>query len=150
MEPSGRFRNHSGMFFDVGMVRSALKGDIEGDFNFVVRWRFQPAAENPRSSQFGVDGFMAAFAGTNGPGAAGFAGLAFRIIVLSFPKRFADGMDGRQIENIKTHFGDSRQGRLAIFERAVLPSAPSERGKSSYHALKRASGGSTVTRSSCA
>src|SRR5437867_317053 len=62
---------------------------------------------------------VAAFFGTNGPRAAGFAGRRFARIVLSFPVRVTNWMNRRKVKNIESHFGDFGQYLLAVFEGAA-------------------------------
>ena len=67
-----------------------------------------------------MDRRVAAFFRTDGPGAAGIAGLRGGGVVFAFAKSGADGMDRRQIEDVETEARDVVEARLNVFEGSVV------------------------------
>ncbi len=74
-----------GMLFDVGMVRRALEGEIEGDFDAVAAGGLDQRVEILERAKFRVNRFVAAFARADGPGTADFVERS--LVTLFFPLR---------------------------------------------------------------
>ena len=55
------------MFLHIGMVGGTLNGDIQGDFDAVFLGFLNQMAEVLQSAKLGMDGFVPAFLGTDGP-----------------------------------------------------------------------------------
>ena len=93
-----------------------------------------------KRAQLRVNRLVAAFLRTDSPRAAHVVRLGLGGVVLSFAKRLADRMNGRQIQHVESHFGDVGQASLDIFQRAMLTpgSGAQDRGNISYQALNRA------------
>src|ERR1700735_4907706 len=53
-----------------------------------------------------MDSFMTTFARTYGPRTSGVGRVDLQAIIFSFSSSATDGMDGRKVQNIKTHVGD--------------------------------------------
>src|SRR5215475_409714 len=79
----------------------------------------EESAEVVQRSQMRVNGFMSAFGRSDGPWTADIMRLGGHRIVLSFSERVPDGMNRREINDVKTHGGYVGQPLLAILERAV-------------------------------
>ena len=62
---------------------------------------------------------MASLLGADRPRAAWLARLRAGRVVASFPVRLADGVDGRQVEDVEAHVRDVGQAVLEVAERAV-------------------------------
>jgi hypothetical protein len=61
---------------------------------------------------------------TDGPRAAGIVGLGLRGIVLPLPVRFADGMDGGEVDDVEAHLLDAGQALGRVVKRGVLIVVP--------------------------
>ena len=69
------------MFRDIGMIRRALKSDVQGDFDVKFFGFRDEALEIRQRSQLGVNGLVAAFFGADGPGAADVVGAGREHII---------------------------------------------------------------------
>ena len=113
------------MLGDPGVIGRALEGDVEGELHVVLLRGGYEVVEVVQGAKFRVDGFMAAFYagrgfGADSPGAAVVAFKGGGGIVLAFAEGGADGMDGRQIEDVEAHGGDFRQLQLDVCQGAVF------------------------------
>jgi hypothetical protein len=61
---------------------------------------------------------VATLVGTDGPWAAGVVGVGGEGVVATLAKRLADGMDGRQVDDVEAHLGDGGQPLHRSFEPA--------------------------------
>src|SRR5882724_10624056 len=91
------------MFLGIGVVHSALKGNINRHFEPVPFGFGDEMPEIFQRSQLWMDRFVTAFFGTDGPGAADIVRLRGDRIVFSFSERAADRMDRRKIDDIESH-----------------------------------------------
>ena len=66
------------------------------------------AAEVFQRTQVGVHGFVAALIGADGPWAARLAGRGLAVVG-ALAVRAADGVDGRQVDDVEPHAADVRQ-----------------------------------------
>ena len=106
------------------MVGRTLEGNVQGDFNAERSCLGDQPLKILERSELWVYRFVAAFAGANGPRASRVIGLANRVIISPFSKRFAYGMNRWQVKHVETHFCDARQLEFTIFEGPVLAGFP--------------------------
>ena len=108
-----------GMFLDPGMVGRALEGDVECQFHAVGVRSCNQVIEVCEGSEFGMDGLVAAFGRADRPGATLVVGVGGGGIVAAFAEGHADGVDGRQVEDVEAHGGDFGEKKLDVGEGAV-------------------------------
>src|SRR5260370_513412 len=108
-----------GMLVHVGMVGRALEGDVHGDLEAVVARLGEQLAEVGGGPQLGQDRLVSPRRAADRPGAADVAGLGHRAVVLALAVGEADGVDGRQVEDVEAHLGDVRQACDDVAEGAV-------------------------------
>src|SRR4030043_536401 len=73
--------------------------------------------------ELGMDGPMPSLFRSNGPRTSHIIRICLKDIVLPFSVRPPNRMDGREVEDVKTHPRDLGKNLLAILERSVLPRA---------------------------
>ena len=76
------------------------------------------ASKSARVPRSGLNGFVAAEFGADGPGAAGVGGVGGCGVVAALAEGFADGVDGRDIEDVETHGSDGGKEGLNVGEGA--------------------------------
>ena len=108
------------MLPDIRVVRRPLEGNVQGHFQVDLPGPGHKMPEIFQGAQLRVHRLMPAFGRADGPGRAHVLGFGHRLVILALAVGAADGVDGRQIENIEAHPGDVRQPRLTVFEGAVL------------------------------
>ena len=108
-----------GMLLDVGMVRGALVGKVEGDLEPIFFGLPHELPEVSQSAELRMDRFVPAFFRADGPGAAGIAGPGHNGIVLPLAKGPSYRVNRRKVEHIKAHRGDIGKPSLAILEGAM-------------------------------
>ncbi len=104
------------MLLHVGMIRRALKCNIQSDFKPVSIGAGDKFLEIFLCSQLRINGGMAALIGANRPGAAYIIRLRRDGIVLPFPECLSDRMDWREVHDIETHGGNVGKPGLAVAE----------------------------------
>jgi len=107
------------MFLHIGMVGGTLKGNVQGDLDPPLAGCVNQPSEIVERAKLRVNGFVPALLRTDSPRAAHVVHLSLGSVVLSFSECLADGMNRRQIQHIKSHFGNVRQPCLDIFQRPV-------------------------------
>src|SRR5437879_2491906 len=101
------------------MVGRALERDVERDGQAVLTRRSHEPAEVFQRAQLRVDRLVPALIGPDGPRAARLVGLCPDAVVRALAMRAADGVDGREVEDVEAHAGDVGQPVLDLAERAV-------------------------------
>src|SRR2546427_8935349 len=104
----------------IGMIGGALEGDVESYFYPILLGCGDQAAEIVQSPELLMDGRMPAGSRPNGPGTAWIIGGGHGGIVLALAVDLANRMNGRQIQDVKTHTRQVGQTCLAILEGSVL------------------------------
>src|SRR5437773_355368 len=94
------------MFPHVRVIRRALIGDIQRDFDSVIPRDSGEAAEIVERSKLWVNRFVAAFGASDRPGTSRILRGTFGGIVPPFTMRGADWMNRREVEHIETHRGN--------------------------------------------
>src|SRR5207249_1427415 len=102
--------------------------DVEREVDLLLRCRRDQTTEAGQRAQLLVDRLVAALFRAYRPGAAGLSGPR-RLLVGALAVGPADGVDGRQVEDVETEAGDSRQETLDIFERPGFASFSGAPGK---------------------
>ena len=110
------------MLAHVGMIRRALKRDIERDLESVLFGFGHEPPEIFQRAEFGMNGLVTAFRRSDGPRTADISRLRLYRIVLSFPKGPPDRMNWRKIDDVETHGCDVGKPCLAIAECSVTTS----------------------------
>ena len=105
----------------VGMVGRGLEGDVQRDGEIELFGCCDKALEVLQSAQARQNGLVAAFLPRRWPRGcrdrpAALPGLLLRPL----RKRAADGMNGRQVDDVEAHLGDIGQALFAIGKGAVL------------------------------
>jgi len=101
------------------MVRRALVCEVERYFDSQFPGSRQQSLEIFERAQTSVDGFVPAFARPDGPGAANVLGSSGFSVVLSLAISPANGVNGRQVENIKSHPGHVIQSLGAVLQSSL-------------------------------
>src|SRR6201996_4794734 len=104
------------VFLDPGMIRSALEGNIQGEFHLARVKLYDQVVEVGKGTQLGQDRKVSPLLRANRPRAAHVARLRFRSVVLAFAKTAPDGMYRRQIQHIESHLLDVIELRGNIAE----------------------------------
>ncbi len=107
------------MFGDPGMIGRALEGDVQGELHAVFARGGGEVLEIGEGAELRMDGLVAAFGGADGPGAAVIAFGGDDVVVGAFAEGVADGVDGRQVEDVEAHGGDLGQQGFDIAQGAV-------------------------------
>ena len=102
------------------MVGRALHGEIERDFHLVLLAGGDEIAKILQRAKFGVHRIVTALARTDRIGTPGIAFRRSHGVVAALAVGAADGMDRRQIDDVKAHARNVRQARDTVPERAVL------------------------------
>ena len=95
-----------GMLPDVGMVRGALKGQIERDLEAVLPGPLDQPAEAGQGAELGMDLKVTTLLRPDRPGTAGVLRAGLQSVVLAFAIGSTDGVDGRQVEDVEAHARD--------------------------------------------
>ncbi len=101
------------------MIRRALDGEVERKLDALCGGRIAQPAEVVDGAERGMDRIVAAFAAADRVRTADVAGRGAQGVVLALAVGLADGMDRRQIKNVKSHVADRRQPADDIGEGAV-------------------------------
>src|SRR6266851_261837 len=104
----------------IGMIGGALEGDIESYLYPILLGCGDQAPEIVQGPELWMDGRMPAGGRPNGPGTAWIIGGGHGGIVLALAVHLANRMNGRKIENVKTHTRQVGQTCLASLEGTVL------------------------------
>src|SRR5215813_1954528 len=104
----------------IGMIGGALEGDVESYLYPILLSFGDQAPEIVQSPELWMDGRMPAGSRPNGPGTAWIIEGGHGSIVLALAVHLANRMNGRQIEDVKTHARQVGQSCLAILEGPVL------------------------------
>src|SRR5215475_13155153 len=87
----------------VGMIGGTLEGDVEGYLYPMLLGCGDQALEIVQGPELWMDGRMPAGGRPNGPGTPWVIGSSHGGIVLTLAVDLANGMNGREIEDVKTH-----------------------------------------------
>src|SRR5262245_5844320 len=87
----------------IGMIGCALEGDIECYLYPILLGFGDQAPEIVQGPELWMDGRMPAGGRPNGPGTPWVIGSSHGGIVLTLAVDLANGMNGREIEDVKTH-----------------------------------------------
>ena len=104
-----------GVLARVRVVGRALEGDVERDIDLLLRSGLDQVLKVRERAEPFVDRLVAAFLRPDGPRAAWLAWLG-RPVVRALAVRAADGVDGRQVEDVEAHAGDVWQQTFDVFE----------------------------------
>src|SRR5215470_7364701 len=104
----------------IRMIGDTLEGDVEGYLYPVLLSCGEQALEIVQGPELGMDGRMPAGGRPDGPGTAWIIGSGNGGIVLALAVDLANRMNGRKIEDIKTHTCQVGQTCLAILEGTML------------------------------
>ena len=115
----GTVQEPVGVFLYPRVVGRALEGDIEGNLHAVGVGGGDEMIEVGEGAELGMDGFVAAFRGPDGPGTAWVFGTGGYGVVGAFAVGEADRVYGRQVQDVEAHGGDVGQERFDIGEGAV-------------------------------
>ena len=102
-----------------GMIGRALHREIQSDFHSMVGSTLNQPLEVLERAQLRMYRIMATFRRSDRVGAAGIIGRRAKGIVLAFSILSSNGMNGREVQNIKTHLLDGRQALNNVHKRAV-------------------------------
>ena len=100
-----------GVVPDPRVVRRAVQRVVEGDFHPVTGRRPHQVVEIVERAELGVERGVPAFLGADGPGAPRVPRPGRERVVPPFAERVADGVNGRQVEDIEAQV--SQPGDLA-------------------------------------
>src|SRR5215510_10978166 len=87
----------------IGMIGRTLESDVEGYLYPILLGCGEQAPEIVQGPELGMDGSMPAGSRANGPGTAWIIGSGHGGIVLALAVDLANRMNGREIEDVKTH-----------------------------------------------
>src|SRR6266404_269876 len=104
----------------IGMIGGALEGDVESYLYPILPGCGDQASEIVQGPKLWMDSCMPAGGRSNGPGTAWIIGGGHGGIVLALAVDLANRMNGREIEDVKTHMRQIGQTCLTILERPVL------------------------------
>ena len=108
-----------GVLAHVRVVGRALERDVERHVDALAGGRRDQAAEVGQGSEGGIHRLVAALLRADGPRAPGLA-RPRGLVVGALAMGVADGMDGRQVQDVEAHAGDLRQQTLDVLERAMF------------------------------
>jgi hypothetical protein len=108
------------MLLEPRMVGCALHGEIERDFHLVLFAGGDEITEILQRAKFRVHRIVTALARTDRIGTSGIAFRRSHGVVAALAVGAADGVDRRQIDDVKAHSRNVRQACDTILERAVL------------------------------
>ena len=103
-----------GMLLHIRMIRRTLVSKIESNVDANSFGHRNEAPEVFKRAEFRMDRFMSTVFAADSPRTAGVTRLGCGGVVSSLSMRHADRVDGWEIENIKSHFGDFREHAFAI------------------------------------
>ncbi len=104
----------------IGMIGGALEGDVESYLYPILPSCGNQASEIVQGPKLWMDSCMPAGGRSNGPGTAWIIGGGHGGIVLALAVDLANRMNGREIEDVKTHTRQIGQTCLTILECPVL------------------------------
>src|SRR6266581_4922006 len=104
----------------IGMIGGALEGDVESYLYPILPGCGDQASEIVQGPKLWMDSCMPAGGRSNGPGTAWIIGGGHGGIVLALAVDLANRMNGREIEDVKTHTRQIGQTCLTILEGSVL------------------------------
>src|SRR5207237_275508 len=103
----GPFAEPLRVLANVRVIGRALERDIHRDLEAGFVGAFDECPKVVEGAEFVVNRFVSGFGRAGGPRAAGIRGSRRWAGSWAFAMGLADGMNGREIKNIKAHFGDS-------------------------------------------
>src|SRR5262249_2750976 len=106
------------MLLHIRMIRGTLIREIECNIDSVLFSGANEMVKVVQRAEVGREGLVPAENGTDRPWTSRFTRPRCSRVVFSFSKAFADRMNGREIQNVKTHLRDLRQQTFTVFERA--------------------------------
>src|SRR5262249_35516118 len=104
----------------IRMIRSTLEGNVESYLYAMLLSCGEQAPEIVQGPELGMDSRMSASGRPDGPRTAWIIGSGHGGIVLALAVDLANRMNGRKIEDIKTHTCQVGQTCLAILEGTML------------------------------
>src|SRR5215471_6169109 len=104
----------------IRMIGSTLEGNVESYLYAMLLSCGEQAPEIVQGPELGMDSRMPANGRSDGPGTAWIVGSGHGGIVLALAVDLANRMNGRKIEDIKTHVRQVGQTCLAILEGTML------------------------------
>ena len=107
------------VLFHVRVVGRGLERDVERDLQAELVGLRDEALERFHPAELGRDGFVPAVGAADRPWAAGLAGLRRGRIVLALAELRADGVDGREVDDVEAEVVDPREAGGRVVERAV-------------------------------
>ncbi len=115
-----------GMLLDPGMVRGTLQGQVQGDLQAHVSRLGHKSPEVLEPAQPRVHRVVPTLARPDGPGRPHVVLLRHQGVVAPLPVDPADGVNGRQVDDVEAHPRDSgqparRRGERAVFNRPPQP-----------------------------
>ena len=128
-----------GMLLDPRVVRRALNGKVQSDLHFQFLRPTDERTEIVHRPQLRMDGLMAALLRTDRVGGTDIPRFANQRIVFTFAVCVTDRMDGKQVDDVKSHFLNFGQTGFTVFERPVHPRLGSLRAQ--IHFVPRAETG---------
>src|SRR6185437_1935253 len=99
-----------------GVVGRAVDGEVEGDLHLEGVAGGHEAVEVGEGAEAGLDGVVTALLRADGVRAAGIAGRSHEAVVAALALGAADGMDGREVDDIEAEGRDLGQASLALGE----------------------------------
>src|SRR5680860_1596287 len=112
-----------------GVVRSDLNGEVESDLDAAVSRFLDKAMKVLQRAERGLDGVMTPGGASDGVGAARIARKCGDGIVAPLAVDFTDGVNGRKVEDIKTHLLDFVEPGDHVIKRATLSRHRSRRAR---------------------
>src|SRR5207302_9562454 len=104
----------------------ALEGVVQGDLEAMVGQSLDQEGKVLHGAETRVDGGMASLGRADGPRTAGVADAGVEAVVPPLATGPANGMDGRQVEDVEAHgrhagdpFGGGRQASFRAREQLV-------------------------------
>ena len=120
------------MLLDVRMIGGALERHVHGDFDVQRPRHVQQPVKVLERAELRQDVLVSALGRSDRPGAADIAGLGAQTVVRPLAIDPADGVDGRKVQHVESHFREIRQPRLDILEGAVLPGCRGGRARKQF------------------
>src|SRR5690606_11983767 len=104
------------MFLHPGMIRCALQGEVQSDFDPELATHLHQVSKVLKSAKLGMDGIMSTCLGANRPRAPYVTRLGHRRIVPTLSIHLTDGVNRGKIDDVKTHRRDLGDASLGVFE----------------------------------
>ena len=114
-------REPLGVLLDPRMIRRRLQREVECDLEAEILRLLHEAVERVEISQIRVDRVMAASGRTDRPWGSWLLGPGVEGVVLALLERAADGVDGRQIDDVETHGSGGLETFVGGIECAGVP-----------------------------